>query len=449
VEKVTISEHQSDWRKLFKAESEKIKSTLKCTKTYIDHIGSTAVTGLAAKPIIDILISLNDWKKIDEVVDQLLQLGYSVVDDCPEVPRFFLTKYGSINYHVHVCQPQSRWARDMRIFKYELLLDKELCQEYARLKKSLAEKYSENKYEYMKGKKNFIEERLRKSENEFGVDRLLSHQKAESNKAENLQIYMMITQFLIATVAAVSAYVNDNKILFGLAILGFLLIILWFYLSQSQQRHRSAGDHARRAVLLISGLDMKPSPGQMLHITSLFNVAIDSTNSRREEEHFLSREKPSYKRLIEMIEESSYWTSYLQKVSSKVMTFILFILTAITFSVVGAAIASFQTDSLITLSRAIIAIMIFVISSDALGLLLGYKNSANAINEIFKRVEVASIKGYLESDALLLMSDYNAIIEKAPPTLPFVYNFIHLNLNKRWQSYTEEKNHQIKRLEMT
>lgn len=122
------------------------------------------------------------------------------------------------------------------------------------------------------------------------------------------------------------------------------------------------------------------------------------------------------------------------------MIIILFILTAITFCIFGAAIASFKTDSLITLSRAIIAIMIFVISSDALGLLIGYKNSANAIDDIFKRVEVASIKGYLESDALLLMSDYNAIIEKAPSTLPFVYKFMHVDLNRRWQTYTEEKN---------
>lgn len=445
MEKIIISEHQSNWRELFVVESEKIKLSLKNTKIYIDHIGSTAVTGLAAKPIIDILISLNNWKDIDEVVDQLLHLGYKVVDNCPEVPRFFLTKYSISNYHIHVCQPNSRWARDMKIFKDELVLDKKLCKEYTKLKKSLAEKYSDNKYEYMKGKKLFIEERLRKTENEFGIDRLLSHQKAESNKAENLQIYMMILQFLIATMAAISAYVNDNKILFVLAICGFLIIVLWFYLNQSQQRHRSAGDHARRAVLLISGLDMKPSPGQMLNIIDLFNVPINSINSRREEDHFLTREEPGYKRLIEMIEESSYWTSYLQKLSSKVMVFILFILTSITFSVFGAAIASFQTDSLITLSRAIIAIMIFVISSDVLGLLIGYRNSANSINEIFKRVEVVSIKGYLASDALLLMSDYNAIIEKAPPTLPFVYNFIQLKLNKRWQSYIDEKNNQLKK----
>ncbi|MEG1312707.1 MAG: GrpB family protein [Bacilli bacterium] len=439
MDKITISDHKPEWEKLFIAEAEKIKSRIKYSKIYIDHVGSTAVSGLASKPIIDILINLSDWSKISEILNQLLKLDYEIEENCSDAPRIFLTKYSSNNYHIHICEPQSRWARDMIIFKNELLSDKELCEEYEKLKKNLADKYSENKKEYIKGKKQFIEERLRKAENEFGVDRLLSHQKAESNKAEKLQIYMMITQFIIALVAAISAYRNENNILFGLAFFGFLLIILWFYLSQSQQKHRSAGDHARRAALLISGLNMKPSPGQILYIVDMFSVTINSTNLRREENHFSTREAPSYKRLIEMIEESSYWTSSLQKASSKVMILILFILIAITFGVVGAAIASFKTDSLITLSRAIIAIMIFVISSDALGLLLGYKNSANAINEIFKRVEVASIKGHLESDALLLMSDYNAIIDKAPPTLPFVYNFIQIKLNKKWQLYIEEK----------
>lgn len=137
MEKITISEYQSDWGKLFIAESEKIKSTLKCSKVYIDHVGSTAVAGLAAKPIIDILISLNNWDDIDEVVEKLTQLGYRVEDNCPEVPRFFLTKYYSTSFHIHVCQPQSRWARDMKIFKDELLLDKKLCKDYASLKKFL------------------------------------------------------------------------------------------------------------------------------------------------------------------------------------------------------------------------------------------------------------------------------------------------------------------------
>ena len=216
-------------------------------------------------------------------------------------------------------------------------------------------------------------------------------------------------------------------------------MLWWLYLSQEQQKYRTAGDQARRAVLLISGLDMKPSAGQKLRISEGFHAVISSNTLRREESHFATREVPSYKRLAEMIEESSYWTRALQRISAKVMVGILFFLAAVVFVAGGAAIASLDSDGLISISRAMIAIMIFVISSDALGLLLSYKSSASTIDEVFTRVEGAAARSYSESDILLLMSDYNAAIERAPATLPGVYKFSQKKLNRRWQAYMEAK----------
>lgn len=140
-----------------------------------------------------------------------------------------------------------------------------------------------------------------------------------------------------------------------------------------------------------------------------------------------------------MIEESSYWTCYLQKTSAKVMWVILIILVSAIFIVTGAAISSLSSNNLMSLSRAMIALMIFVISSDALGLLISYRNAALSIGEIFNRVEAISARGYLNSDTLLLMADYNSAIEKAPATLPLVYDFCQKKLNKKWKSYSEDK----------
>lgn len=83
--------------------------------------------------------------------------------------------------------------------------------------------------------------------------------------------------------------------------------------------------------------------------------------------------------------------------------------------------------------------MVFIISTDALGLFLSYKNAASSIEEIFARVESISAKGYHESDALLLMLDYNSAIEKAPATLPSIYNLVQKRLNKKWGIYSEAK----------
>lgn len=211
------------------------------------------------------------------------------------------------------------------------------------------------------------------------------------------------------------------------------------FLSQAQQRRRSAGDQARRVVLLMSGLKILPSAGQSLRINDSFNGEITSDTLRREEDHFATREKPGYKRLVEMIEESSYWTCYLQKASAKLMLVILFFLATIIFIVTGAAILSLNTNELISFSRSMIALMIFIISTDVLGLLISYRNASSSIGNIFNRVEGISAKGFLKSDALLLMADYNSAIEKAPATLPFVYILCQKKLNKKWRTYSEMK----------
>ncbi|HDZ47682.1 hypothetical protein LCGC14_0108220 [marine sediment metagenome] len=439
---INIAEHSPSWRKQFLRESNAIRSAMSDKYIYIDHVGSTSVKGLSSKPIIDILISLTDWKSAAEIVTKLEGLGYCISEKCDDVPRYFLTKYSSNDsgcFHVHICQPHCRWGRDMLIFRNELESDSELALNYVSLKKQLAKNYYEDVTSYMLGKKDFIESRLRETASEFSVNKLLAHQRAESDKAERLQIFMMLAQLLIALTAAVSVYSRDNKYLFLAAIFGFIIMLFWLFFSKAQQRYRSSGDQARRAVLIMSGLGLEPPAGQKLRISDGFNATISKKTLRREEDHFSSREAPSYKRLSEMIEESSYWTRDLQQASAKVMIITLLFLAAIVSVIGGAAIASLESNSLMSLSRAMIAIMIFVISSDSLGLLLAYRSSAVTIDEIFKRVENVASRGYSESDVLLLMSDYNAAIERAPTPLPWIYKFRQRRLSLRWQAYVEAK----------
>ncbi|WP_180279200.1 GrpB family protein [Janthinobacterium sp. BJB304] len=438
---VEIFDYNPAWKAQFAKEAEIIQSKFKNEKIYIDHVGSTSIANIASKPIIDILISINNWSNVERLVLLLEGLGYIIDEKCDNVPRYFLTKYRDreIGFHVHICEPHRRWGREMLIFKDELSNNHEFSKDYVNLKKKLAIAHHKDVRAYTHGKKIFIETRLREVENEFSVNQLLTHQRAELNSAEQLQVKMMLTQILISLIAAASVYSNDNKYLFAAAALGFILILLWTYYNQNQQIHRSAGDQARRAVLLISGLDKDPSIQQKLRISDGFSVSVSSDNFRREEDHFATRESPSYKRLAEMIEESSYWTRDLQRYSANVVGFIFLVLVGFVAIVVGAAIVSMQSDNLISITRAILAIMVFLISSDSLVLFLGYKNSAATIDEIFKRVESVAARNYLESDTLLLMSDYNAAIEKAPSTLPGVYRLRKRRLNFRWRSYMEAK----------
>ncbi|MDQ3743616.1 MAG: GrpB family protein [Acidobacteriota bacterium] len=73
--KVSIVEYRPEWRKMFETEKGILQTTLGEVPARIEHIGSTAVAGLAAKPIIDLMIGLEDFSIADQVVPKIEASG--------------------------------------------------------------------------------------------------------------------------------------------------------------------------------------------------------------------------------------------------------------------------------------------------------------------------------------------------------------------------------------
>ncbi|CRM40209.1 dephospho-CoA kinase/protein folding accessory domain-containing protein [Pseudomonas sp. 31 E 6] len=442
MKKVAISEHAFDWENTFIKEAQIIKNRLKNLSFFIDHVGSTSVPGLPAKPIIDILISVQDWSLSGKIAEYLQDLGYQLRETCLDTPRFYLVKYPpteSIGYHVHICGPDSKWAQDMLNFKEELSTNEKISESYAVLKKNLAQTHHNDIEAYAIGKKDFIEEALKNRVCKFSVNRLLTHQRIELDKADHLRKWMMRIQLLVAIGAAISVYPNGGGVLLVIALLGFTLLGIWLFLNQSQQKHRAAGDQARRAVLFMSGLNRQPSLEEQQRILKKFLLPISDAPLSLEESRFASREFPSYKRLAELIEESAFWTGDLYHASAGRMSILLWTSLLIGFAVSVIAIIYAPQDDLISLNRALIAVMVFFVSSDVLGLFFSYKQSAISLDDIFHRVEIASLRGYLEADILLLASDYNAVIDNAPSPLPSLILSRSKKLGQRWSVYKEMK----------
>lgn len=441
---VSIYPYDPAWKVAFIEAAEAIRSCVKVdnVKYFIDHVGSTAVKDLPSKPVVDILLSVNGWSEIEKILESLKQLGYSDGESSRENHRYFLIKehFGSLpRFHLHVCKADIKWGRDMLVFKDELSADCSLAKKYAELKVELSSKYSDDLDRYTSEKTEFIKSALSRAANSFSVDQLLTHQRVELDIARKHQVKMIFAQFAIAIVAAISVYMAENKYLLYAAGIGLLLMLFWVNSNQRQQRHRAAGDQARRAILLISGLNKVPPAGQKLRIKDGFEVSAVGLTTNREEEHFASREPHGYKRLSEMIEESAYWTRDLQKVSASVMRGVFAVLITFMMIACGVVVTLAPSEAVINVSRVLVAILVFLISSDTLGLLFSYKNSAGTIDEIFKRVESVAARGYEDADTLLLMVDYNAAIEKAPPALPWVYEFRRTSLSQRWRAYIETK----------
>jgi GrpB-like predicted nucleotidyltransferase (UPF0157 family) len=134
----------------------------------VEHVGSTAVPGLAAKPIIDLMASVRD---LDEVVDQarepLWAEGWWYVppglDSGGSWRRFFVKpdESGQHRYaHLHVIAAgHPRWAEQIA-FRDALRRDDELARRYADLKRRLAAEHADDREAYTEGKGEFVRDAL-------------------------------------------------------------------------------------------------------------------------------------------------------------------------------------------------------------------------------------------------------------------------------------------------
>lgn len=144
-----------------------IKQELKDLEIEIEHVGSTAVPGLFAKPIIDIDIIIKNKDLLKEVTVRLNRIGYIAKGEQGIAGRFAFRQNSGITpctnakykwqpHHLYVCYADSLALKNHLLFRNALRKDKDLVLKYADLKKSLTENPKITREEYTIQKTNFI-----------------------------------------------------------------------------------------------------------------------------------------------------------------------------------------------------------------------------------------------------------------------------------------------------
>ena len=158
---ILIMEPDPVWPRLYKTEEKKIRAALgKDIIINIDHIGSTAIPGMPAKPTIDILIQVTEDTANDHLIESLEKIGYHYIPK-PENPpphMMFVKGYtpGGIRgqtYHAHL---RHKGIHDEIIFRDYLVVHPDVAMEYARLKYRLAETYRNDRDGYTEAKTEFV-----------------------------------------------------------------------------------------------------------------------------------------------------------------------------------------------------------------------------------------------------------------------------------------------------
>lgn len=132
----------------------------------IQHVGSTAIPGLVAKPIIDIAVALRQLEDVEKCIEPLERLGYEYKGDEGHPGSFFFAKGDPSRrtYYLHMVEWNSESWRSYIRFRDCLRQHKEVAEEYAKLKRELARKSHGDRDLYTPGKAEFIASVLRMAE---------------------------------------------------------------------------------------------------------------------------------------------------------------------------------------------------------------------------------------------------------------------------------------------
>lgn len=158
---VRLAEYHPAWPARFRVEAEVLRVALAPLAPRFEHVGSTAVPGLAAQPIIDILLGVRTPMAVEEHTPRLANFGYRLLPSAydPGGRRRFLvrTVRGTRTHQVHVVEHLGEEWHRLLLFRDLLRRDAALAAEYAALKRSLAALYRGNRLAYASAKSEFVQ----------------------------------------------------------------------------------------------------------------------------------------------------------------------------------------------------------------------------------------------------------------------------------------------------
>jgi GrpB-like predicted nucleotidyltransferase (UPF0157 family) len=161
---IHIEPYNPAWRAAFAAERDALLSVLNpWLMGPIEHVGSTAVPGLPAKPVIDIMAAVRDLETSRAALPHLANLGYCYAPYRDNVMHWLCKPSPQVRtHHLHLVPYGSALWNDRIKFRDHLRADAALAAEYAELKLRLAEIHACDRESYTQGKAPFVEKVLRR-----------------------------------------------------------------------------------------------------------------------------------------------------------------------------------------------------------------------------------------------------------------------------------------------
>ncbi|MCL2773948.1 MAG: DUF434 domain-containing protein [Oscillospiraceae bacterium] len=154
-EKVYLSDYDINWETQFADEKKLLQSYF--PDVFIEHIGSTSVKGMVAKPIIDIMLGIVLYPPLDKMIQKLEEAGYINLGEADKANgRTSLRKRNTVNYNLHVMKYLGKLWNNNILFRSYLREHQNAVSEYSKIKRNIVDKGIDTVSPYYHEKEEFI-----------------------------------------------------------------------------------------------------------------------------------------------------------------------------------------------------------------------------------------------------------------------------------------------------
>jgi GrpB-like predicted nucleotidyltransferase (UPF0157 family) len=162
--RVQLERYDDRWPLAYAREADRIREVIGDHLVELEHVGSTAIAGMLAKPTIDILASVASWDRFGALIVELRSIGYVYTPESEtEDPGRRVFRKGPVDmslprtHHLHVTELDSWYWRRLIAFRDHLRVDAADAAAYIELKRALARSYANDSRAYTRGKTEFVQ----------------------------------------------------------------------------------------------------------------------------------------------------------------------------------------------------------------------------------------------------------------------------------------------------
>lgn len=154
--RIEIVDYDPRWLVMYEDERARVAAALGTLAESIEHIGSTSVPGLSAKPIIDLLVAVARLGPVDLYVEPLARLGYTYFPVMGNAQRYAFGKGDPHTHHLHIVQLGAEEYTRPLLFRDYLRTHPRDARRYDALKRTLAARFHDDRRAYLAGKSEFV-----------------------------------------------------------------------------------------------------------------------------------------------------------------------------------------------------------------------------------------------------------------------------------------------------